>query len=432
MTLAGLFALALSRAGAGADPGPDEVLTQAKAKVLASADRMPAYTCVETVERHYYSRTVAPAQPHECSAVIEEELDPEQDLRLRLFATDRLRLDVTATDRAEIYSWVGASRFEDAGIDKIVHNGPIGTGAFAGFLGVIFGTDVKQFRYEGHKLIERSDLMEYSFQVPIGDSHYKIKLAAPDEWIATAYSGSVFVNPATGGVVRLRVETAELPASTRTCRTRTTLDFGIVQMGAMPFLLPASSRQQFLATNGEVENITRFANCREYRGESTITFDPPPDSLTVETGKSLPQKPLSVAAGIPFTMELLERIDTDRAAAGDPFRARLVSALRDQKSRVLAPGGSIVEGRLRRVESIVSPKQVYVALAPGTLWIGNERVALAATRDWTKVSHGTPVSFLLPMPGEEPSGVFPFPGQHVVVPAGFRSDWRTVRAAADR
>jgi hypothetical protein len=106
--------------------------------------------------------------------------------------------------------------------------------------------------------------------------------------------------------------------------------------------------------------------------------------------------------------------------------------LRDQKSRVLAPGGSIVEGRLRRVESIVSPKQVYVALAPGTLWIGNERVALAATRDWTKVSHGTPVSFLLPMPGEEPSGVFPFPGQHVVVPAGFRSDWRTVRAAADR
>jgi hypothetical protein len=59
--------------------------------------------------------------------------------------TDRLRLDVTITHRGEIYSWVGASKFEDGSIDEIVKQGPFGTGSFGALLAVIFEQDPRRF-----------------------------------------------------------------------------------------------------------------------------------------------------------------------------------------------------------------------------------------------------------------------------------------------
>ena len=42
------------------------------------------------------------------------------------------------TSKGEIYSWSGASRFDDATIDHVVRSGPFGTGSFGGFLIVVF------------------------------------------------------------------------------------------------------------------------------------------------------------------------------------------------------------------------------------------------------------------------------------------------------
>jgi len=421
------------QAGTGYDP--DEVLQQVRAQVLASSKRAPGYTCVETIERKYF-RPVTTTRSHACPTVVGEWRDPALAPELRLASTDRLRLDVTMMRQSEIYSWVGASRF-DAGIDTVVREGPVGSGAFDALLDMIFRTDVKQFRFEGHKPVAESDLLEYSFRVAQRDSHYWVK--THDSWVASGYSGSIFVEPRSGGVVRLRVEIDDPPLATGICQTAATLDFGTAPTGAAPFLLPAETRQEFLYPGGiEAENTMDFAACREYRGESAISFGPPASGLTGETGKNVEAqstgKILRVDAGLAFTLELLERIDTDVAAAGDGFRARLAGALRDKKHKTLAPAGSIVEGRLRRVQSFVSPPQVYLVLAPAALWAGDERVPLAAIRDWSvqRALTGNPggMKVLLPYREEGPAGVFRLPEQHVMVPAGFRSDWRTVGAAA--
>jgi hypothetical protein len=51
-------------------------------------------------------------------------------------------------------------------------------------------------------------------------------------------------------------------------------------------------------------------------------------------------------------------------------------------------------------------------------------------RDWTYViaqqrRSRRGVQILMPLSGEDNSGVFRFPGEHIVIPAKFRSDWKT-------
>lgn len=427
--IAGFLALGLLQAGTGRDP--DEILKQATAKVRALTDHARAYTCVETVERTYYMPASRSRSPKACPAVLEERRNPTPEQELRPYSTDRLRLDVTLTKEDEIFSWAGASRF-DASIDTVVQNGPIGSGAFGAALDMIFNSDVKEFHFEGEQALEGVDLMEYSFQVRDGDSHYNFKIR--NGWAKSGYAGSIFVDPESGEVVRLRLETIEPPPSTNSCKTMTTLDFGGTPSGPTSLQLPTHVQQRFIYPNGlETENVTNFANCREYQGESTIAYDPPAASVTAG-GKSAQVKPAKkipqIDAGLPFMLELLEPIDTDTAAAGDVFHARLVQPLRDAKKKLLAPGGSVVEGRLRRVQDMLQPHQVYVVLAPTALWIGDERVPFAANRDWNPnpkrpPSQGTMI--LMPFRDEAPAGVFMFPEHRVMTP-GFRSDWRTAKA----
>jgi hypothetical protein len=178
---------------------------------------------------------------------------PTLDMVLRRFATDRLRLDVTLARQGEMYSWVGASHFENAGIGNVVKGGPIGSGAFADLLDIVFLADVERFDFEGRQVVNGIDAMQYAFQVAEKGSHYAIQ--ENGAFVPTAYSGTVWINRATGDVVRIRVVTAELEARSGACQIDKTLDFGITQIGDAPLLLPTFGRELFIAPNGvETEN----------------------------------------------------------------------------------------------------------------------------------------------------------------------------------
>jgi hypothetical protein len=80
-------------------------------------------------------------------------------------------------------------------------------------------------------------------------------------------------------------------------------------------------------------------------------------------------------------MELLTPFDSDTAAAGDHFDARLTAPLRDGK-RLIAPKGALIEGRVSDVEIDFRPAQVVTfGLIPESLEIGGARVLFAARLD---------------------------------------------------
>ncbi len=431
MRYALLFSWAVGLA-LGAEYDPPGVLRRATEKVLASAKEIPNYTCVETVSRDYLE-PAAVSLPRACSILLAQRQHPTPDLVLSLYSTDRLRLDVTMTRTGEIYSWSGASRFDEAAIDHLVRSGPFGTGSFGAFLAVVFGTDVKKFNFERRITVGDRTLMEYSFQVAQGDSHYTMK--ADNSWLHIAYGGTFQVDAETADVVRMTITTGDLPPATGSCRSITTMDLTRVQIGAGQFLLPRQTRQRFVSpTAEETENTSHFTDCREFRGESTVSFSPDSDKAINEHGQGASAKILSLPIDLTLSFDLTASIPTDTAAAGDTFSAKLTAALRDAKGKLLAPKGAVVEGHLLRVQSYFREPHVVVVLKPEALWIRGVRVPLSVERDWRRLmAEGRKkgkkgLEILLPLRGEDNSGVFRFPGEHITVPSGFRSEWRTVLA----
>jgi hypothetical protein len=410
-----------------AERNPDEVMKQVTEKVVSSAERIPSYTCVETIVREYYRPTVA-ILPRSCPVLMEQRQHPTPDIALRLAMTDRLRLDVTMIERGEIFSWVGASRFDDRSIFQMV-GGPMVTGAFGGFLSVIFKQDVHRFTFERSTEVEGRRQMEYSFKVARENSSYKV--AIPGSSVKTGYNGTVLADPVTGDVILLTVKAAELPALTNACEISTNLALRRVKIGDGEFLLPAQARQRYVLTTGEeTENTTTFASCREYLGESSVSFNAP-KSAAGGFPPSARATPVRVPVEQRFTVELTAPIASLTAGAGDAFSGRLLTPLRDERRRLLARTGSLLEGRILRVERHhLAPAFTVVALKLERLEIGSSMVPLAAVRDWSRELHRSigkaHVEILLPLPSEKNAAVFRFAGDQAVIPRGYRSDWRTV------
>ncbi len=418
------------RVVASADHDPSAVLNRVIAKVLEAGRRMPNYTCVETVTRVFY-RPTAETFARACSAIMQQRQHPTLNMVLHPYSMDRLRLDVTMAERGEIFSWAGASKFDDAGIDHLVGEGPIGTGAFGAFLMVVFREDQNRFSFVRDISSNGRKLMEYSYHVPLSGSHYKIK--AGDQWVFTAFRGIFQVDPETDDVVQLVVETEELPLATGSCMSISTMDYAPVQIGQSQFLLPTQMKQRWVdPTGNEVENTTTFQTCREYKGESTLTFLPEGDAVPAADQKTVAATTTPIPAGLRFSMVLSPPIDTNTAAAGDLFTGTLAEPLKGAKSKVLAAKGSLVEGRIVRLETLQRPPQVFLVLRPRSVEIKGVKTPLAAALDWQSAVLANRdalrkrVQFYLPKQGEERTGLFRFLGDHVVTPKGFRTEWRTL------
>jgi hypothetical protein len=205
------------------------------------------------------------------------------------------------------------------------------------------------------------------------------------------------------------------------------MEFAEVRIGTAEFLLTNSAHQRFVLPDGrEIENTTTLANCREYAGESRVTYDTPEPQPSMRAAAA-PDKPRAFAAGLRFRLSLVRPIDSATAAAGDSFEARLVAPLRDSRQRLVAPAASLVRGRILRVEAFhTKPREVVLVLRPEAVQAGDAIIALSAVPDFPVINRKK-IAIELPEPGEESAGVFRFGGDRAVMPALSRSDWRTVR-----
>jgi hypothetical protein len=425
-----LAALLLAVApGIAADEDPTEILIRLREQVLAHAARIPNYTCVETIHRDRYEPALQP--PKSCDDLVARRKQPNFSSQLRLTTTDRLRLDVALTPEREIYSWAGAARFEEGDIDELIPDGAMGTGPFAVMLLGVFQGRPPRFTFEGDTVLDHRLVYEYSYRVPQEESHYRIK--ARQEWIITGYDATLWVDAKTAELVRLDVRTDELPPETSLCQTKTSLEYSMVQLGKTDFLLPKSSRQRFIGHDGhEGENVIAFANCREFRGHSTVRFG----ENASGSGGAAPSTVAAVAlpAGLPVSVDLASAID-DNAAAGDRIEGRVAKAVRDAKGAVLIAEGAAVEGRLMRVEIRHTRKpEAVLSLRWETVAIAGERkaIALLPNRHVERLKDAgfdllrrRGVEIELPPASDVQYGVYHFAGDHVAIYPGFRTEWTT-------
>ncbi len=113
-----MVALAVGAAGGG-----DDEILRIRARVGERTVRTPNYTCLETVDRRWYSDDFATGE-----------------------VRDRLRFEVAVIEGHEQFAWPGGTRFDSRDLQEAVGHGVSKTGDFSGFLSHIFGLDAAAYK----------------------------------------------------------------------------------------------------------------------------------------------------------------------------------------------------------------------------------------------------------------------------------------------
>jgi hypothetical protein len=424
-----LALLVLSMAPVGQAQDSSDVLAKAREKLLRSIHNLPRYTCIETIDRAYFSQlkprvlsmTEAPAPS--CKEILPPTVD-----QLPLLSTDRLRLEVAVVNGAEVFAWPGASKFDTRYIGDVL-DGPFGTGAFGNHLVDIFDNSGTRFVYSGESTVGGRRMLAYAFRVPKAASGFRVGRSRA----VTGYGGSFELDPANFDLVQMVIETDKLPPETGMCLSTTRITYHPVRIGEGEFVLPLESQLRMSEPdNGDTNNRTTFSDCREYKAESTMRFD------TNDTANANPEPVRgSTAAEVPpniqLELELVSPIDIRSAAAGDRISAK-ISRTSDKKH---APAGAIVSGRiivLRHWLDGLPTAQIAIAFDGIELNGVGTRLALRPARNKPQarsVPNGfqpRAVDLDLPPPDAASNGAsFTFPAKKdFVLKPGFKSAWITI------
>jgi hypothetical protein len=368
--------LTLTLAGsAQKTPDPADVLQHTGERLLTDLQRMPRYTCVQTITRTYYEGKHQAERPS-CSSLIAAQEARKKKLPVQ--GWDRLRLEVALVDGGSVYSWVGAPRFTDDTLDKLAGSGPLGSGDFGVFLSGILHRATLIF--QGERVGDGTRLFEYSYEMPIGKSSYRVKV--PDGWKVTGYSGTLLLDSQANDLVQLVVRTDELPSASSACQAISEVNYKRTPIHQRMILVPHETRLYTItATGSESMSQTTYANCREYSSTVKMIFGGETTDLRPAAAAITPaaDPPAPLSAGLHFNAHITTPLDIDTAAAGDPIEAVLITPMRDKKKNVIAPAGARLHGRLRTVKWWIDPfDSLQIAVQFESLEIGNRNVPLSA------------------------------------------------------
>jgi hypothetical protein len=401
---------------------PEDTLARTRTRLLADTQNLPRYTCVQTVNRRYYNAASQPRK-QSCAEIIAAYENREHELPL--VGWDRLRFEVAIADGQNVYSWVGAEKFEEGAIERMAGQGPLSSGDFGPFLRGIFSAPIMHFEKE--EVIAGRRLFLYSFQVPLDRSKYQFK--GSQGWLTTAYSGTFLLDPQDRDIVHLTARTAELPDSTSSCQAISEIDYERTSIHDSAILIPSETRLRIIDRAGnESVNSTKYASCREFASQSRMLPDGPPNASAALVQQSSPL-PSSLPAGLRFAGRLTTPFDSDTAAAGDPFEGTLRKTILDKDHQVLAPAGTRLHGRILRVQK--HRGQIQIALRFETVELHGLNVPLRASPDTTLFApnrYRDGIMFILREASSPDTTVISFDGEHLRLP---QFDWSWTTLAPD-
>jgi hypothetical protein len=406
-----LFAISLTMtAGAAAGQPPDEgQLARFKEKVRQDMTGIPNYTCLETIER-------ARRAP------------PSRDFK----PLDTVRLEVSSVAGKELFAWPGAQRFEDRDVTSMVTGGAIGSGMFATFARSLFVAGKGTLRYRGKARLAGQASVRYDFRLTQPESGFKIQIGAYTEMVAA--KGSFWFDPVSLDLIRLEVYGDEIPYSLHLDEAVIRTSYARTHIGGSGALLPRRSELTMTYFSGVANrDAIEFSQCREYRSESTISFDAPLPALPDAPQPQL--RAVDLPAGLVVSVELDTAIDSKTASVGDALHARVVDEVR-YKGDLLVPRGAAIAGHIRELDRGSSPAPFAVGVEFSEVeWEGARAAFYGELVDLDRKSAGAhrPVTFydghtnkVLIDGSIRGTGIFYINAAAFRIPPGFHMLWRTL------
>jgi hypothetical protein len=299
----------------GSDPLP-----RIREKMTDVLLRQPDYTCTETIER------------------------TRQAVGGRTRVEDTLRLEVALVEGKEMFAWPGSKEFEDHDIRDLVATGMFGNGNFAIYARILFLDNVASFEDRGETQWNGRPARRYDFRVSRSTGGHRLRVDKREAVVG--FHGSFYADPMTLDVRRVEIVAEDIPAELGVTAAETTVDYGRLQIGDETYLLPTESNVMMAMPDEVSRNSVRFADCRKFTGESTLSFN---DPVLTETSAPVEHVvDVAIPAGLTVQLEILG-LNLMQAAVGDPIRATLRADLRNRRE-LLAPKGSVARGRIVRLD----------------------------------------------------------------------------------
>jgi hypothetical protein len=320
--------LLLALAGAPQDLAPEvRLLVRIRSHMKAELSHLPTYTCLETISRFRRDRH---------SAVRSHGL---------LTALDTVRLEIVYSDHRE---WYGSPGGRDSLVDNpaaFIGGGMIGNGAFGLMLDKILAE--ADFTYRGEETLGGRKAVRYDFLLP--RLRKPLELSVPGGAGTVGEEGSLWADPQSLDLVRLESRAAEIPRYLPVEDESTDVDYARTRIGDNNALLAQQAGAHLLDAEGvESYNRIEFTHCRAYSAQSELRFEVEPAGPAGAAPSSREAVGHAVPAFLPVALDLTTPI-SDGDAVGTLIEAR-VSGDVLRKGKIVVPKGSLVRGRIRRLE----------------------------------------------------------------------------------
>jgi hypothetical protein len=187
---------------------------------------------------------------------------------------DQVQFEVAFVGEKELFSGLGEPRFEERPLRGIAARGMISDDAFGAHGETVLSGDAAEFKYRGRGSKDGHRAFRYDFRVPVEKSQLLVNGNGMEAVVG--YTGTAWFDTETLDLMRLEQKTDRLPSSFGVSSIEKVMRYNILRIGKSDFLLPSDSELVAYDEHGElVLNIIKLKACREFTGESQVSYDTP-------------------------------------------------------------------------------------------------------------------------------------------------------------
>jgi hypothetical protein len=244
LTMSGFAAKSL------AADNPEEILARVRTSMLKHLEQLPNYTCHEVIDRAVRPRTGS------------------------FQHMDRVELEVAFTGHGELFATAADGQFQDQPVFNLVPSGTMASSPMGSHVDGLFATDMAEFKFAGETKRDGHKTFRFDFHVPQEKSQYLVRHNSVEAIVA--FKGSIWVDTETLDLVRVELKTEHIPPRVGVTAVEEAMRYDSMHIGNTDFSLPQHSQLMTVDDTGFYSmNDVRLENCREYVGQSQITFGAP-------------------------------------------------------------------------------------------------------------------------------------------------------------
>jgi hypothetical protein len=197
-------------------------------------------------------------------------------------------------------------------------------------------------------MVERFD---YAVAMPA--SRFRVE-GAKNKYAIVPFHGSFSADSATFDILRLKVTAGRIPFGLNICASSSEVHYQIAKISGLPTLIPRSF-ELHIDDDTHLHTVSRgeYADCREFRAESRLRFDPPPESKQAQQQTAAE---LWLPSGLDLQVEVITPIDGKTAFTGDAVEGLLTAPVRTGQGEIVLPANATLRGIITQLQTFYVPE----------------------------------------------------------------------------